>query len=905
MFRKFIIGPLIAATLIFSLSPAAAFLRGGQAGPVATAPPTFTAAWESLKICCGGLLNSLYVARSDNTIIAATNTYGAYLRKTSGQCAGTDQGGWGTTYAAPCWEQLVTQTSTNLTLTQVTGLNQGVLEAVSCENNTSDAYMFFNGNLWVTTNLKAASASRVWAQTPLTTSIGGNQGINAGTGHTIVCDPANPNIVYAAVPGNLKVSSNGLSGATASFANVTGVGTTGAIPSIIAYDPTSATGTCAQFAGSPTCTLHFWVFTSGTGVYETYNGGSTFTLTSSGPTTAGNPCGQGGWCFRMSADQFGTMRAAIGDAKLYKYVPNGTAGGGTWSNSTPGVNNSQVAEFATDPTSGSAGTLRIAATASDGSLAVSTNGGSSWTAAGNNMAVAAPAGQPQWMGTANQFCCAAPNTQLSIAVQDLVFDTVGNLWTAAGIGVWTIASANIVANSNTWQADNIGIEQLVANWLLSPPGMPPAAAVWDRGIFGGLNPDIFPSNYFPGSIQTDTFGNVGQIEAAWAIDYASTAPNVIAGWIAHQGTIPGVSTDGGYTFSVFPAMASGTTNLGGAFAASTATNWLMVPGFNATLSYTLNAATSWTGPSTPTGFITPWINTEGVRIPIAADRVTANTYCMVDAQLNFFSSTTSTPAWTKVATGSAVDGVAYNDMLQAVPGNAGHFFYSGGNAGGSSTGLHLWKSTNTCANWTQLSLTNVYAFGFGAPKPGGSGYPAIYAYASLSGVQGFYESDDAGSTWALISAPAAAQLWASNSVDFVKVVQGDMNVYGRVYVGFNGSGYAYIDTTNACSWVDFSNTKPNASLTGTVTLQATASGKTQVVTTGVYFYVDGTLIGTQTTPSSGSGTAASPYVYSQSWNTGGVATGAHTLKVLATGNNAACTTGLAQGNSFSIPITTH
>ena len=116
-----------------------------------------------------------------------------------------------------------------------------------------------------------------------------------------------------------------------------------------------------------------------------------------------------------------------------------------------------------------------------------------------------------------------------------------------------------------------------------------------------------------------------------------------------------------------------------------------------------------------------------------------------------------------------------------------------------------------------------------------------------------------------------------------------MNVYGRVYVGHNGSGFAYIDTQNACPWVGWTSSfYPNVALTGTVTLQAQHSGLVPVGL--VSFYVDSTLIGTQTT---GTGT---PTTYSQSWVTGGVAHGAHTLQVTATGNGC--------NGSFSIPITT-
>jgi hypothetical protein len=42
-----------------------------------------------------------------------------------------------------------------------------------------------------------------------------------------------------------------------------------------------------------------------------------------------------------------------------------------------------------------------------------------------------------------------------------------------------------------------------------------------------------------------------------------------------------------------------------------------------------------------------------------------------------------------------------------------------------------------------------------------------------------------------------------NSIDLVTWISGDINVYGRMYAGFVGSGAAYIDTSDACPWVNF------------------------------------------------------------------------------------------------------
>ena len=37
------------------------------------------------------------------------------------------------------------------------------------------------------------------------------------------------------------------------------------------------------------------------------------------------------------------------------------------------------------------------------------------------------------------------------------------------------------------------------------------------------------------------------------------------------------------------------------------------------------------------------------------------------------------------------------------------------------------------------------------------------------------------------------------SLDGIRTISGDMDVFGRVYVGFGGSGYAYFDVANAAS----------------------------------------------------------------------------------------------------------
>jgi hypothetical protein len=853
-------------------------------------PPSFTPAWQSLKIGGGGEMNNIQIA-SDGTAVTSANTMGAYLLRTSGTCAGADNGGWGSDYSAPCWEQLFTQTSATLTLRQITQLAQGVNEIDSCNSNTNDAYALFNKTLWFTTNLKAAAASRRWTPTSLTTTDRGNQGISNGTARIIVCDPNNAQIVYVSTPAAVKASGNGLSSG-ATFATVTGIGTIGTVPDVLAYDgnPSASTGTCSQYSGSPTCTLHLLVFVDGTGVYETYNGGSSFTLTSSGPTTAAHGC-EGGYCLSLKADQFGNFWAEIGDSHIYEYVPNGTAGGGTWSTKSPSVNNSANGEFALDPTSGSSSTLRIVSTYADGNISVSTDGGVSWCT-WSAQSFTASGSQPPWFGNANQGQAAGG---VYLAAKDLSFDTSGNLYLAAGIGVWEMTSANVGCGA-TWTAASVGIENLVSNHVDAPSGSVPIVGVWDRGFWSLNNPDVFPSDYWPDyNLYSHSFG---PINGGWAFDWAGSNTNFVAGWAGNNNIVPTTTANDGVSWTIWSSVSLGTINIFGVIATSTPLNWIVVPSGNSgNLQFTTDGGTSFAA-ATTTGMTLPISSGRH----LAADRVTANTFCLIDNNIDLWASTNGGSTWTKNSTGLEGAGISYNDEIKGVPGQAGIYYYSGGNAGGGATNFHLWKitkTTNECDTVADVNsnITNIFAFGYGVAKPGGNGFPTIYYYGAYNGVMGLYEIDNGGSTPALISAPSAAQTWPNNSPDFVATVSGDMNVYGRVYVGDSGSGFSYIDTASACPAVSFeySSVHPGQALSGTaVTLTAQNSGLSSATITGVSFYLDGsTQIGSTQTGRTRDQT------YSVIFNADAQTVGTHTLTVTATGNG--CT---SSGNSVTIRITT-
>ena len=124
----------------------------------------------------------------------------------------------------------------------------------------------------------------------------------------------------------------------------------------------------------------------------------------------------------------------------------------------------------------------------------------------------------------------------------------------------------------------------------------------------------------------------------------------------------------------------------------------------------------------------------------------------------------------------------------SVPGEAGNLFFTGGRQGTAQpdTQEPFMRSTNGGATWTAVpNVLEVTCFGFGAAAPGQS-YPAIYIVGWVNNVYGIWQSINNAQSWTQIGT------YPNNSLDTIKTISGDPNIYGQVYVGFEGSGYAVL-----------------------------------------------------------------------------------------------------------------
>lgn len=645
------------------------------------------------------------------------------------------------------WDQLVSSSTMPAPFTP-NNYDAGVYEIRVAPSNTNRFYMGYKGYLYRSDNRGASWTQTVFPQSTM------NSDNSRADGEKMAIDPQNQNIVFAGTSGaGVYKTTN----AGSSWSPVLSIATSTTYDYAIAYDPTSSV-----VGGA---TQGIYIASYGTGVYHSTDGGTTWTLLNSSgmPTT-----------FRhMIVDQNGVLWLTDNSTgALNKYS------GGAWS--TISGAGTGLQSVAVDPANAS----HIVVGQQGGGLYVSTNGGSLWTQPSSVTRVATDI---PWLAWTNENYMTNGNME---------FDPTGSnkLYFAEGIGVWysTPPSNN---SALTWNSQNTGVEQLVPELLVAPPGGVPLAGNLDRPVFYISNPDAFPSTHGP--------NNTYSIIAGYDIDYASNNPSFVAGIFNFGGfgDVSSYSTNSGYSWTAFPSLpASGT--YGGNLAIASSTNMVWISGGN-NVYYTNNGGTTWattTPPGTTSGdggwHIDAMSGLSLRRHILTADRVNIGTYYAFNTNDGVYRSTNGGASWTLVSSTSPSSFTNWNAKMRAVPNKAGELFYTGGSEG-SPTDTHPYlndpftHSTNGGATW--VAVPNVYEvqdFGFGKPAAGTT-TPAIYIAGWVNSQYGIYESDDDASTWTQIG------LWPTESLNNVVAISGDMNIYGRVYVGLGGQGWVYGNTTNA------------------------------------------------------------------------------------------------------------
>jgi hypothetical protein len=816
-----------------------------------SAQQNFSPAWQDGNMGAGGNVDDIAIY-PDGTKIARTDTNGFYI------------------WNGSTWNPLGTFTSlpTNFINQFLLGLNPiGGTEIGACAYTTSSTKTLVGTTStlyaqFATEVFKSTDKGATWLDTGLSIATpGGNQSPVGGSSPWVWCDPAsNGQVVYISQPtGAVLRSVNGgmnwssISGPAAATSNN---------GSLIIGDVNAAV------VNGVTQTIY--VYVQGTGLYVSTNGGSTWTLTNGGPNLTGA---------RLYIDQFSQVwLVANSTTTIFKYA------GGVWSTITNVPFNGNVTSLGLDPNSTSASTQHIVAMRGSGTLAISNDGGATW-AGGSYTEKTGGLADVTWLASTVQ--AGGSNQPIYLDANNVAFDLSGNLFVAAGYGVWYI-SAPVPASGAVYNAQSAGIEQLVVNRIISPPGLGPTVVNWDKGIFGDLLPGTYATIQYPSVL----------LNGSWDVAYVPGTPTTLVAVVNGEGggDNSGISTDGGNTWKPFASLPNGTSQQGGMIAADSATDIIIVPGQGQVPYCSTDGGATWKTISFPGSPANNWLgNYYLTRHVLASDSVNAGVLYAYNGNYSgqgqlFRSSGGCGGTWTQVH--GTIDSNSMNSIwnakLETVPGKAGHLFYTSGPVGCGATvpcpeTFH--RSIDGGTTWTDVpNVMQVTTFGFGAAKPGGNGYPTIYlqGYVNVAGTwtYGNWQSVDNAATWTELP------LWSPSSIDPVGSMVGDPDVYGRLYMGYSGgAGYAYYDTSDACPWVGFTSPKPNASLTGNVTLTAAHSGLVPVGS--VQFSVDGNNIGSALT---GNG----PYTIS--WNASSVSAGLHKLTVTVTGGNC--------NSSKTIPITT-
>lgn len=725
-----------------------------------------TYTWAPLKVGAGGQLTGISIA-PDGTKAVRTDTMGGYVWNASAASPG-NAGGTGR------WDQLVT-TASMPAGDWSQNAHQGIYEIAVASSATSTFYMLWNGFMYKSTN-----SGVTWARL---TGFNSNAQLspipnaNAASvklfGRFMAVDPQNASIVYVGTPsGSLWTTSDG--GTT--WSTVAGItAPTNSSGYLIAFDPNSSVSGGKQQG--------IYVSSYGTGVYHSTNGGTSFTLTSSGPTTHRH----------MVVAPNGTVWVTsnvAASANIWRFT-----GGTTWANMT-GKPNDSGNSIAIDPTNSNK--VYVGDT---GSVvgSVTTDGGTTW-ANQTNVASRTAADIP-WLADSGTI-------ENSMTNGDAAFDPslTNTIIFAEGIGVWKCVNPPTTNAAYSVASMSAGIEQLVGQTVLCPPSGKPIVLSQDRPLFYSADPNVYPSNYKPSY-------SSNSIIHGWDADWVAGTPATVVAIMNNGTDVSGISTDGGQTWTQFASKPPITGNGGGCIAAASTTNVVWGQNANGDLYYTTNGATSWNKisisgvPASPSE--TGWgFSAFSYNRIVCADRVDADTFYAYNygptgaaSAKGIYKSTDEGVNWTHVYTNGlatqagASSGSEGPALLRAVPGQSGHLFIcSGGVDSPGAThpaGTEFLRSTDHGATWTKITgFAEVSAFAFGVTYSGQS-YPSIFCVGWLNGVYGVWRSIDNAVTWTQLGTLASdSNYYPGTNFDFVRGMDADKVTQGTVYLAFGGSGWA-------------------------------------------------------------------------------------------------------------------
>jgi len=622
----------------------------------------------------------------------------------------------------------------------------GVLSLALDPNDPSKVYLATGQYIasWARTAaiLRSSDQGATWTRTELPIDLGGNSD-GRNTGERFAVDPNDGAILF------LGTSQNGVY--TSSDSGVTWAQlpsfNSSASTTFVLFDPSTGT------LGTPTHTIYVGVnTTSGTALYASMNGGTSWSAVPNQPTG------------------FIAMRGVL-DGKGNLYVtycnalgPNGITSGAVyklnvasniWTNISPVIPGAASNDtFGYDGVSvdrQNPNTLIVSSLDRRNygdSIWRSTDGGATWTSLKTNSSFAA---------SNNPWLTAYAGGKLGMPfwISDVEIDPFNSANAVFNTGFGLYATSSLTSSSVSWSFNDAGIEETVQTNVTS--GLSGAHLLMTQGDVGGGRYTTLSASdnegFFTNPNATNSF-----------VDEAIQNPNYVVRTAASAATQGYISADNGVTWSGLGSspVTSGNDPSHLIFSANAST-LLWAPN-NQGAYYSADKGTIW---AASTGYPTY----SGQYFPPAADKAvdgifytydfTAGIiYQSSDGGKTFASVLTGLPTWN----GGQVVSLPWKQRDLWIP-----------------TGIGLYHVDGVNGTATKISAVSAaYLLSYGAPAPGQS-YPSLYLWGNISGTDGVYRSDDEGVTWTRIND-------ALHQYGYINAMSGDPRVYGRVYLGTGGRG---------------------------------------------------------------------------------------------------------------------
>lgn len=773
--------------------------------------------WNTLLLGAGGLLTGFDFG-PDGTMACRADTHNAY------RWSGTID-----TITNPddTWIPLITLASMENSVvgTQIATLpmfgNMGAYELVIAPSNTDRLMMISpdvsdqNGDIWFAAYI-SNDAGATWTRVNDVTNFprfknAGSNGSFKNYSGKIAIDPNNADVMYVGMPFNsnntypvYRSIDGGVTWDGAFCSGVISAATDDAGVSGMMFDGNYGTTT----VGGQTRSKRLLLPVTGVGVYESWDGGQTFTLTSSGPT-------KGFYSEGMDFDGvYYVSDWDLATGALWRYIIGASQGNGTWANLTTatGWPSASVvsASHAVDPRSGSQG-LVWQSYNGDGFHGYKSSNANNPTA--NSVTWAGSMGSPAGTVSAPSYDLPWLNRTrvVFVGMARMKCDKNGVVWWAGDQGFWfntmPMYSPNVVAAHSVSR----GIEQMVTAAACRPPGSLYA-------FLGNQDCALFRTSDFaayPGI--TDRYPDAtvfAQRSDCTSIDWAASDPTFLVARVGRElrpanevgSHWSAYSSDGGLTFTPYTTQPDGLygaiASTGGYIIAFDHDIHVCVPAPHSTAikpcrtTNARSASCSWSLCNDLPSVV--WIKGPGFGFqknsrPIAIDRVTVGAaYIWDDTTGDLWRTTDSGATWA-VAGNRTLPATTSQIFLYSVPGYAGHLWLTGYYTGGTPA---IYRSTDGGVTWTNSGLTipgGGYPFRFtlGAGRKAGD-YPALYMMTKLStwSQQSFYRSVDQGVTWTKFG-EIPTDIPDLTQLDFPKTFEGDWAIFGLVYYGTGGAGFVY------------------------------------------------------------------------------------------------------------------